>query len=112
MREVDTMLDRAQTMLAWRRRARGTTTCLKEGFNRYIRREPLGIVLNIPAWKLSAADRGERDYPGASGPGNAVLIKHARLTPAVRPSLRRGLSAGPACRPTWWLPSRRPRDDP
>ena len=79
-REVDTMLDRAETMLRLAPVAlQDDLLPPKEGFRRYIHREPLGIVLDIPAW----------NYPliavnviiPALLAGNAVLIKHARLTP-------------------------------
>src|SRR5262249_24619504 len=52
----------------------------KAGFERFIRHEPLGVVLDIAAW----------NYPlliavnvivTALLAGNAVLVKHARLTP-------------------------------
>jgi predicted amino acid-binding ACT domain protein len=50
-REVDTMLDRAQTMLRLAAAAlQDDELPPKEGFRRFIRHEPLGIVLEIPAW--------------------------------------------------------------
>jgi len=80
-REVDTMLDRAETMV---RLAPG---CLqddilppKEGFRRFIRHEPLGIVLDIPAWNYPLLIAVNVIIPALLA-GNAVLIKHARLTP-------------------------------
>src|ERR1039457_3872140 len=49
--EVNTMLDRARTMV---RLAPGSLQDdmlpPKEGFHRFIRHEPLGIVLDVPAW--------------------------------------------------------------
>jgi acyl-CoA reductase-like NAD-dependent aldehyde dehydrogenase len=80
-REVDTTLDRAETML------RLAATALqddllppKEGFRRFIRHEPLGIVLDIPAWNYPLLIAVNVVIPALLA-GNAVLIKHARLTP-------------------------------
>lgn len=80
-REVDTMLDRAETML------RLATSGLedeildpKPGLRRFIRREPLGIVLDIPAWNYPLLIAVNVILPALLA-GNAVLIKHARLTP-------------------------------
>lgn len=79
--EVDTMLDRADTMV---RLAPGSLQDEmlppKEGFRRFIRHEPLGIVLNIPAWNYPLLIAVNVLVPALLA-GNAVLIKHARLTP-------------------------------
>ncbi|MBZ5619351.1 MAG: aldehyde dehydrogenase family protein [Acidobacteriia bacterium] len=79
--EVDTMLDRAQTMV---RLAPGSLQDdmlpPKEGFHRFIRHEPLGIVLDIPAWNYPLLIAVNVVVPALLA-GNAVLIKHARLTP-------------------------------
>ena len=79
--EVDTMLDRADTMV------RLAPSSLhdemlppKEGFRRFIRHEPLGIVLNIPAWNYPLLIAVNVVVPALLA-GNAVIIKHARLTP-------------------------------
>jgi acyl-CoA reductase-like NAD-dependent aldehyde dehydrogenase len=80
-REVDTMLDRAETMLRLAPAALADDMLPpKEGFRRYIRREPLGIVLNIPAWNYPLLIAVNVIIPALVA-GNAVLIKHARLTP-------------------------------
>ena len=79
--EVDTMLERAETMV---RLAPGSLQDEmlppKEGFRRFIRHEPLGIVLNIPAWNYPLLIAVNVVVPALLA-GNAVLIKHARLTP-------------------------------
>jgi len=81
MREVDTMLDRAETMLRLAPAALADDMLPpKEGFRRYIHREPLGIVLNIPAWNYPLLIAVNVVIPALVA-GNAVLIKHARLTP-------------------------------
>jgi acyl-CoA reductase-like NAD-dependent aldehyde dehydrogenase len=80
-REVDTMLDRAETMLRLAPVAlRDDLLPAKEGFRRYMHREPLGIVLNIPAWNYPLLIAVNVIIPALAA-GNAVLIKHARLTP-------------------------------
>jgi acyl-CoA reductase-like NAD-dependent aldehyde dehydrogenase len=75
------MLDRAQTMV---RLAPGSLQDdmlpPKEGFHRFIRHEPLGIVLDIPAWNYPLLIAVNVVVPALLA-GNAVLIKHARLTP-------------------------------
>lgn len=79
--EVDAMLDRARTMV---RLAPGSLQDdmlpPKEGFHRFIRHEPLGIVLDIPAWNYPLLIAVNVVVPALLA-GNAVLIKHARLTP-------------------------------
>ena len=80
-REVDTMLDRAETMLRLAPAAlRDEELAPKEGFRRFIRHEPLGIVLDIPAWNYPLLIAVNVVIPALLS-GNAVLIKHARLTP-------------------------------
>lgn len=80
-REVDTMLDRAETMLRLAPMGMQDETLEpKPGFHRFIRREPLGIVLDIPAWNYPLLIAVNVVIPALLA-GNAVLIKHARLTP-------------------------------
>ena len=80
-REVDTMLDRAQTMLRLAPAALEDETLKpKPGLRRFFRHEPLGIVLDIPAWNYPLLIAVNVVIPALLA-GNAVLIKHARLTP-------------------------------
>jgi len=80
-KEVDTMLDRAETMVRLAPGAlRDDMLPPNEGFRRFIRHEPLGIVLDIPAWNYPLLIAVNVIVPGLLA-GNAVLIKHARLTP-------------------------------
>ena len=80
-REVDTMLDRADTMLRLAPQGLADETLEpKPGFRRFIRREPLGIVLDIPAWNYPLLITVNVVIPALLA-GNAGLIKHARLTP-------------------------------
>lgn len=79
--EVNTMLDRARAMI---RLAPVTleddVLAPKEGFRRFIRHEPLGIVLDIPAWNYPLLIAVNVVVPALLA-GNAVVVKHSRLTP-------------------------------
>jgi acyl-CoA reductase-like NAD-dependent aldehyde dehydrogenase len=80
-REVDTMLDRADTMLRLAPSGLEDETLEpKPGLRRFIRHEPLGIVLDIPAWNYPLLIAVNVIIPALLA-GNAVLMKHARLTP-------------------------------
>jgi acyl-CoA reductase-like NAD-dependent aldehyde dehydrogenase len=80
-REVDTMLDRADAMLRIAHSGLADETLEpRPGFHRFIRHEPLGIVLDIPAWNYPLLIAVNVVIPALLA-GNAVLIKHARLTP-------------------------------
>jgi len=79
--EVDTMLDRAAAMVRMAVASlQDDTLPAKDGFHRYIRHEPLGIVLDIPAWNYPLLIAVNVVVPALLA-GNAVLLKHARLTP-------------------------------
>jgi acyl-CoA reductase-like NAD-dependent aldehyde dehydrogenase len=80
-REVDTMLDRAETMVRLAPDSLADDILPpKDGFRRFIRHEPLGIVLDIPAWNYPLLIGVNVIIPALLA-GNGVLIKHARLTP-------------------------------
>jgi acyl-CoA reductase-like NAD-dependent aldehyde dehydrogenase len=51
----------------------------KEGFRRYVRREPLGIVLTIAPWNYPYLTAVNSIIPALMA-GNAVLLKHASQT--------------------------------
>ena len=51
----------------------------KEGFRRYVRREPLGIVLTIAPWNYPYLTAVNSIVPALMA-GNAVLLKHATQT--------------------------------
>ena len=79
--EIETMIDRAETMC---RLAGGALADEplppKDGFNRFIRHEPLGVVLDVAAWNYPLLIAVNVIVPALLA-GNAVLVKHARLTP-------------------------------
>jgi acyl-CoA reductase-like NAD-dependent aldehyde dehydrogenase len=79
--EIDTMIDRAETMGRLAEAALADEPLPpKEGFARFIRREPLGVVLDIAAWNYPLLIAVNVIVPALLA-GNAVLVKHARLTP-------------------------------
>ncbi len=54
----------------------------KEGFHRYIKREPLGVVFVVPAWNYPYLIAVNSIVPGLLA-GNAVVLKHSAQTPLV-----------------------------
>ena len=54
----------------------------KEGFKRYIRREPLGVVLNLPAWNFPYMTALNAVLPAILA-GNTVVMKHSSQTALV-----------------------------
>lgn len=52
----------------------------KEGFDRRIRRDPLGVVLDLPAWNYPLLTAVNAVVPAVLA-GNAVVLKHAPRTP-------------------------------
>ncbi|MCC7496522.1 MAG: aldehyde dehydrogenase family protein [Bryobacterales bacterium] len=79
--EVNTMLDRARAMIRLAPAALADDVQpAREGFHRFIRHEPLGIVLDIPAWNYPLLIAVNVVVPALLA-GNAVLLKHSRLTP-------------------------------
>lgn len=54
----------------------------KEGFTRFIRREPLGLVLNLPAWNFPYMTALNAVLPAILA-GNTVVMKHSSQTALV-----------------------------
>jgi acyl-CoA reductase-like NAD-dependent aldehyde dehydrogenase len=80
-KEVDTTLDRAETMIRLAPAALADDLLpARDRFRRFVRFEPHGIVLDIPAWNYPLLIAVNVVVPAILA-GNAVLIKHARLTP-------------------------------
>lgn len=52
----------------------------KEGFDRRIRKDPLGVVLDLPAWNYPLLTAVNAVVPAVLA-GNAVVVKHAPRTP-------------------------------
>jgi acyl-CoA reductase-like NAD-dependent aldehyde dehydrogenase len=54
----------------------------KDGFDRYIKREPLGIVFVVPAWNYPYLIAVNSIVPALLA-GNAVILRHSAQTPLV-----------------------------
>ena len=79
--EIETMIDRAETMCRLAPAALADEPLPeKAGFRRLIRHDPLGVVLDIAAWNYPLLIAVNVIVPALLA-GNAVLVKHARLTP-------------------------------
>jgi acyl-CoA reductase-like NAD-dependent aldehyde dehydrogenase len=79
--EIATMIDRAETMCRLAEAALADEPLPpKAGFERFIRHEPLGVVLDIAAWNYPLLIAVNVIVPALLA-GNAVIVKHARLTP-------------------------------
>jgi acyl-CoA reductase-like NAD-dependent aldehyde dehydrogenase len=79
--EIATMIDRAETMCRLAEAALADEPLPpKAGFDRFIRHEPLGVVLDVAAWNYPLLIAVNVIVPALLA-GNAVLVKHARLTP-------------------------------
>ena len=79
--EVAGMLERARQMAALAQETLADEYLTeKPGFIRYIRHEPLGVVLDIAAWNYPLLIAVNVVVPAVLA-GNAVLLKHSSKTP-------------------------------
>jgi acyl-CoA reductase-like NAD-dependent aldehyde dehydrogenase len=78
--EVRGFEERARTMIAFAPEMLGDIDVgPKEGFKRFIRREPLGLVLNLPAWNFPYMTALNAVLPAILA-GNSVVMKHSSQT--------------------------------
>jgi acyl-CoA reductase-like NAD-dependent aldehyde dehydrogenase len=61
---------------------RDIPTSAKDGFQRFIRREPLGVVLVLAPWNYPYLTSVNSIVPAVMA-GNSVIIKHSNQTPLV-----------------------------
>jgi acyl-CoA reductase-like NAD-dependent aldehyde dehydrogenase len=54
----------------------------KDGFHRYIKRNPMGVIFVIPAWNYPFLIAVNSIVPGLLA-GNAIVLKHSAQTPLV-----------------------------
>ncbi len=106
--EVNGTLERARHMIAIAPQALADIDAgPKENFTRFVRREPLGVVLTIAAWNYPYLIAVNSIVPALMA-GNAVILKHSAQTPlcaerfatcseASRPARRR--ISSPASQP-------------
>jgi acyl-CoA reductase-like NAD-dependent aldehyde dehydrogenase len=79
--EVNGTLERARYMIEIAPSALADVDVgAKQGFTRFIRREPLGVVLAIAAWNYPYLIAVNSVVPALMA-GNAVLLKHSAQTP-------------------------------
>jgi acyl-CoA reductase-like NAD-dependent aldehyde dehydrogenase len=79
--EVRGTLERARHMIAIAPRALVDIDAgPKEGFTRFLRREPLGVVLSVAAWNYPYLIAVNSVVPALMA-GNSVLLKHSAQTP-------------------------------
>jgi len=79
--EVNGLIERAKHMIAIAEDAlKDEWLPENPGFQRYIRHEPLGVVLDIAAWNYPLLIAVNVVVPGVLA-GNAILIKHSSRTP-------------------------------
>ncbi len=97
--EIDRCVERARTMAALAPEALADVVPPAEpGFVRFIRREPLGLVLVLAPWNYPWLTAVNAIVPALLA-GNVVLLKHATQTPLVAEGFARafeeaGLPAG------------------
>ncbi len=79
--EVDGMLARMDPVLDLAQRALAATRPpAKDGFERRVEHEPLGVVLDIAAWNYPLLVPSNVVFPALVA-GNAVVLKHSPKTP-------------------------------
>jgi acyl-CoA reductase-like NAD-dependent aldehyde dehydrogenase len=79
--EVRGTLERARHMIAIAPQALGDVDAgPKENFRRFVRREPIGVVLTVAAWNYPYLIAVNSVIPALMA-GNAVILKHSAQTP-------------------------------
>ncbi len=78
--EVDGMAGRWRHMQSIAKEALADVMIPKDSFDRRIRKEPLGVVLDLPAWNYPLLTAVNAVVPAVLA-GNAVVIKHSPRTP-------------------------------
>lgn len=97
--EIGGFADRARTMIGLAEGAlRDIHPGAKENFNRFIRREPLGLVLVLAPWNYPYLTAVNAVVPALAA-GNVVVLKHSDQTPLcaeamVEAALAAGLPEG------------------
>jgi acyl-CoA reductase-like NAD-dependent aldehyde dehydrogenase len=92
--EVGGLLERAEYMIELAPTALADIDVgKKEGFKRYIRREPLGVVAIVAPWNYPYLTACNGIFPALMA-GNAVLLKHSSQTPLVAERFAEAMSLG------------------
>jgi acyl-CoA reductase-like NAD-dependent aldehyde dehydrogenase len=91
--EIDGFEDRARKMLATARTALADVHPASiDGFERYIRRQPLGVVLTLAPWNYPYLCAVNAIIP-AMVAGNTVVLKHSAQTPLCAERLQQAADA-------------------
>ncbi len=87
--EVDGMVGRARHMMSIAEEHLADIVLPeKENFVRRIRKEPLGVVFDLPAWNYPLLTAVNAVFPAVLA-GNAVIVKHSPRTPLTGPAFAR-----------------------
>ncbi|MGB5131636.1 MAG: aldehyde dehydrogenase family protein, partial [Steroidobacteraceae bacterium] len=91
--EVRGTLERARHMIAIASEALADVDAgPRDGFRRFLRREPLGVVLTVAAWNYPYLIAVNSVIPALMA-GNAVLLKHSAQTPLCAERFENSLRA-------------------
>ena len=91
--EVERMCERAEAMMALAPEGLADVRAdARQGFTRFIRKEPLGVVLVIAPWNYPFLTAVNAVVPAILA-GNAVILKHSSQTPLVAERFAEGFAA-------------------
>jgi len=91
--EVERMCERAEAMMALAPEGLADVKAgARQGFTRFIRKEPLGVVLVIAPWNYPFLTAVNAVVPAILA-GNAVILKHSSQTPLVAERFAEGFAA-------------------
>jgi acyl-CoA reductase-like NAD-dependent aldehyde dehydrogenase len=91
--EVERMCERAEAMMALAPEGLADVKAgARQGFTRFIRKEPLGVVLVIAPWNYPFLTAVNAVVPAILA-GNAVILKHSSQTPLVAERFAEGFTA-------------------
>lgn len=91
--EVERMAERAEMMMKLASEALADVKAAAQaGFTRFVRKEPLGVVLVIAPWNYPFLTAVNAVVPALLA-GNAVILKHSSQTPLVAERFAEGFAA-------------------
>jgi len=91
--EVERMAERADTMMALAPEGLADVkAAARQGFTRFIRKDPLGVVLVVAPWNYPFLTAVNAVVPAILA-GNAVILKHSSQTPLVAERFAEGFKA-------------------
>jgi acyl-CoA reductase-like NAD-dependent aldehyde dehydrogenase len=91
--EVDRLAERARTMIELAPDALAdSAVSLRQGFTRFVRHEPLGLVFVLAPWNYPYLTAVNAIIPAILA-GNSVILKHSSQTPLVAERFAEGFAA-------------------